>query len=86
MSSFVIWLIAGGLIGWLASIIMKTDKQQGVLANVVVGAAGAFLGSVVMGKGVAMAPDYSLLSLAASLAGSIVLLGLFNLIRRGRVR
>lgn len=86
MTSFVIWMIAGGLIGWLASVIMKTDKQQGVLANVVVGAAGAFLGSVVMGKGVAMAPDYSLLSLTASLAGSVVLLGLFNLIRRGKIR
>jgi uncharacterized membrane protein YeaQ/YmgE (transglycosylase-associated protein family) len=86
MTSFVIWLIAGGLTGWLASIIMKTDTQQGVLANVVTGAAGAFLGSVVMGKGVAMAPDYSLLSLAASLAGSIVLLGIFDLIGRGRTR
>jgi uncharacterized membrane protein YeaQ/YmgE (transglycosylase-associated protein family) len=86
MTSFIIWLVVGGLIGWLASIVMRTDKQQGVLLNIVVGAVGAFAGSVVMGRGTAVAPDYSLLSLATSLAGSIVLLAVVNLIRRGKIR
>jgi uncharacterized membrane protein YeaQ/YmgE (transglycosylase-associated protein family) len=86
MTSFTIWLIVGGILGWLASIVMRTDKQQGVLLNIIVGAVGAFLGSLVMGKGVVMAPDYSLASLAATFAGSIALLAAVNLIRRGKVR
>ena len=44
MLSFIIWLIVGGIIGWLASLIMKTDAQQGILLNVVVGIIGAFIG------------------------------------------
>lgn len=86
MTAFIIWLIVGGIIGWLASIVMRTDAQQGVLLNIVVGAVGAFLGSLVMGKGSVFSPDYSLLSLAASLAGSIILLAAVNLIKRGKIR
>jgi uncharacterized membrane protein YeaQ/YmgE (transglycosylase-associated protein family) len=86
MTSFTIWLIVGGIVGWLASIVMHTDRQQGVLLNIIVGAVGAFLGSVVMGKGTAVAPDYSLASLAATFAGAVVLLAAVNLIRRGRIR
>lgn len=42
--NFIIWLIVGGVIGWLASLVMKTDGQQGIILNVVVGIAGAVLG------------------------------------------
>jgi len=42
--NFIIWLVVGGLIGWLASLLMKTDSQQGVMLNVVVGIVGAMLG------------------------------------------
>ena len=42
--NFIIWLVVGGLIGWIASMIMKTDAQQGVILNVVVGIVGALLG------------------------------------------
>jgi uncharacterized membrane protein YeaQ/YmgE (transglycosylase-associated protein family) len=41
---FIIWLIVGGIVGWLASIIMKTDAQQGIFLNVIVGIIGAALG------------------------------------------
>jgi uncharacterized membrane protein YeaQ/YmgE (transglycosylase-associated protein family) len=65
---------------------MHTDKQQGVLLNIILGAVGAFLGSVVMGRGVAIPPDYSLASLAATFAGAIALLAAVNLIRRSKIR
>ena len=42
--NFIIWLVIGGIIGWLASMVMKTDAQQGVVLNVVVGIVGAMLG------------------------------------------
>ena len=42
--NLIIWLVVGGLIGWLASLIMKTDAQQGLVLNVVVGIVGALLG------------------------------------------
>jgi uncharacterized membrane protein YeaQ/YmgE (transglycosylase-associated protein family) len=42
--NFIIWLVVGGLIGWVASMIMKTDAQQGVILNVVVGIVGSMLG------------------------------------------
>jgi uncharacterized membrane protein YeaQ/YmgE (transglycosylase-associated protein family) len=40
----ILWLIVGGIVGWLASMIMKTDGQQGIIMNVVVGIVGAFIG------------------------------------------
>ena len=42
--NFIIWLIVGGIIGWLASMIMRTDGQQGIILNVIVGIVGSFLG------------------------------------------
>ena len=47
--NILIWLIVGGVIGWLASIIMRTDGQQGVVLNVVVGIVGAFVGRLLLG-------------------------------------
>ena len=44
----IIWLIVGGIIGWLASMIMRTDAQQGVLLNVVVGIIGALIGAIIL--------------------------------------
>jgi uncharacterized membrane protein YeaQ/YmgE (transglycosylase-associated protein family) len=84
----IMWLIVGGLIGWLASIIMKTTRQ-GVLTNIVVGVVGAFLGgqmiSPVVGVG-SINSGISIRSILVSLCGAIVLLGVINLVRRGRVR
>ena len=44
--NFIIWLIVGGVIGWLASLVMRTDGQQGLFLNVVVGIVGAMLGEI----------------------------------------
>ena len=82
---FILWLIIGGIVGWLASIVMKTNAQQGILANVVVGIIGAFLGGLLLGGSINTGM-ISLRSILVSLLGAILLLALINLIRRGRVR
>ncbi|NTV64414.1 MAG: GlsB/YeaQ/YmgE family stress response membrane protein, partial [Oscillochloris sp.] len=47
--NFILWLLFGALVGWLASLVMRTDAQQGALLNIVVGIAGAFIGGLVFG-------------------------------------
>ncbi|HXD39921.1 MAG TPA: GlsB/YeaQ/YmgE family stress response membrane protein [Ramlibacter sp.] len=87
--NFILWLIVGGIVGWLASLIMKTDAQQGILLNVVVGIVGAFIGgwliSPLVGAGT-INEGFSVASLLVSLVGAIILLAIVNLFRRGRVR
>ena len=83
--NLIIWLIVGGVIGWLASIIMRTDAQQGILLNIVVGIVGAFLAGLVMSGG-SINQAINLSSILASLVGAVVLLAIVNLFRRGRVR
>ena len=88
--NFIIWLIVGGIIGWLASMIMKTDGQQGIILNVVVGIVGSFLGgwliAPLLGTGTVNSGDFSIMGLVSSLIGAIILLAIVNLFRRGRVR
>lgn len=88
--NLIIWLVVGGLVGWVASIIMKTDAQQGMLLNVVVGIVGALIGgwllSPMIGAGTLNQGDFSLKGLLVSLAGAIVLLFVINLVRRGATR
>jgi uncharacterized membrane protein YeaQ/YmgE (transglycosylase-associated protein family) len=88
--NLIIWLVVGGLIGWVASMIMRTDAQQGVILNVVVGVVGALLGgwflSPMLGAGTINNNDFSLASLGVSLLGAIILLAIVNLVRRGSAR
>jgi len=88
--NFIIWLVVGGIIGWIASMIMKTDAQQGVFLNVVVGIVGALLGgwliSPLLGAGTVNQGDFSIAGLVVSLIGAIILLAVVNLFRRGKVR
>jgi uncharacterized membrane protein YeaQ/YmgE (transglycosylase-associated protein family) len=85
--NLIIWLVVGGLIGWIASLIMKTDAQQGLVLNVIVGIVGALLGgwllSPLVGAGTVNQGDFSLMGLLVSLGGAIILLFIVNLIRRG---
>lgn len=81
----IIWLIVGGVVGWLASIIMRTDAQQGILLNIVVGIIGAFLAGLILGKG-NINQGLTLESFLWSLLGAVVLLAIVNLVRRGSVR
>jgi uncharacterized membrane protein YeaQ/YmgE (transglycosylase-associated protein family) len=89
--NFVLWLLFGALVGWLASLVMRTDAQQGALLNIIVGIVGAFLGGFIfsaLGIGGSNINDgnFNLSSLLVSLVGAIVLLAIVNLFRRGAVR
>ena len=85
MIGIIVWLIVGGIVGWLASIVMRTDAQQGILLNIVVGIVGAFLAGLVVGGGT-INQGITLTSFLVSLVGAIVLLAIVNLFRRGAVR
>ncbi len=88
--NFIIWLVVGGLIGWVASMVMKTDAQQGVILNIVVGIVGAFLGgwliSPLVGVPTINQDAFSVGAMAVSLLGAIILLAVVNLVRRGTAR
>ena len=88
--NLIIILIVGGVIGWLASIVMRTDAQQGIILNVVVGVVGALLAGVVLSPFIGGAPittgALDIRSLITSFLGAVVLLGIVNLVRRGSVR
>jgi uncharacterized membrane protein YeaQ/YmgE (transglycosylase-associated protein family) len=88
--SLIIYLIVGGLIGWIASIIMRTDGQQGIILNVVVGIVGAvlagFLVTPLFGSSTINQGNFSLPGLLVSLVGAVILLAIVNLFRRGTVR
>jgi uncharacterized membrane protein YeaQ/YmgE (transglycosylase-associated protein family) len=87
---FIIWIVVGGILGWLASMVMKTDAEQGMILNVVVGIVGAFLGgwllSPLFGSGTINSDDFSVSSLLVSFLGAVILLAIVNLLRRGRAR
>ena len=88
--NFLIWLLVGGILGWLASLVMKTDGQQGIILNVVVGIVGALIAGFVIapmfGTGTINSNDFSVSGLLVSFVGAAVLLGIVNLFRRGTVR
>jgi uncharacterized membrane protein YeaQ/YmgE (transglycosylase-associated protein family) len=87
--NLIIWLVVGGVVGWLASIIMKRDGQQGILMNIVVGIIGALLAgwliSPLVGVG-SINDGLSIGSFLVSLLGAVVLLAIVNLFTRGRAR
>jgi uncharacterized membrane protein YeaQ/YmgE (transglycosylase-associated protein family) len=82
----ILWLIVGGIVGWLASIIMRTDAQQGIVLNVVVGIIGAFVAGLVFSGGNINNAPLTLYTFLTSLVGAIILLAIVNLFRRGSVR
>ena len=83
---FIIWLIVGGVCGWLASIIMRTDAQQGIFLNIIVGIVGAALAGFLLGGGASLNNGLTIESFLYSLLAAVVLLAIVNLVRRGRVR
>ncbi len=88
--NIIIWLCVGGVLGWLASIVMKTNAQQGVLLNIIVGIVGAMLAgwflSPLVGVGTINQNNFSLPSLLVSFVGAAALLAVVNLIQRGSAR
>lgn len=88
--NIIVWLVVGGLIGWVASMIMRTNGQQGIILNVVVGIVGAFLGawllSPILGVSTINQNNFSLAGVGVSLLGAVILLAVINLFRRGSAR
>src|SRR5215207_8674706 len=85
--NFIIWLLVGALIGWLASMVMRTDAQQGGLMNIVVGIIGAMLGGFLLpllgfGGSNINNNDFSLSGLLVAFVGAIILLAIVNLATR----
>jgi uncharacterized membrane protein YeaQ/YmgE (transglycosylase-associated protein family) len=86
--NLIMWLVIGGILGWLASIVMKTNDQQGLILNIVVGIVGAFLGGLLLaplfGTGTINQSDFSIGSLFVSFLGAVILLAIVNFFRRRR--
>src|SRR5690606_30178187 len=80
----IIWLIVGGIVGWLASLIMRRDAQQGILLYIIVGIVGAVLAGWIFGGGINEAT--AIRTFLFSLIGAVILLAIVNLFTRGRVR
>jgi uncharacterized membrane protein YeaQ/YmgE (transglycosylase-associated protein family) len=88
--NLILWLFVGGILGWIASLLMRTDQKQGLLLNVVVGVVGATLGgwllSPLVGIETINQNQFSLGALVVSLGGAVILLAIVNLFRSGTVR
>jgi len=80
--NLIIFLIVGGIIGWLASLVMRTDGQQGIILNVVVGIVGSFIGGVLFGPTI----GGGLYGWISAFVGAVILLAIVNMVRRGSVR
>lgn len=76
----IIWLVVGGIIGWLASLIMRTDAQQGIILNIIVGIVGSLI------AGFFFHPSGALEGFLYSLLGAIILLAIVIVVRRVVVR
>ena len=89
MVNLIVWLAVGGVIGWLASMVMNTDNQLRILLNVVVGVVGAVVAGWMMsplGAGTINQDNFSLSSLVMSSFGAVILLAVVNLFGRGAIR
>ena len=82
MIGIIIWLVVGGVCGWLAGMIMRDN--QGILMNIVVGIVGAAIAGWLFGGGINQV--ITITTFVYSLIGAVILLAIVNLIRRGRVR
>lgn len=79
---YIAWLVLGGLAGWIASMIMKTDASQGIILNIIVGIIGASLGGWLFGIfGGAGVTGFNLYSLGVSVIGAVILIWLVQMVR-----
>ena len=85
MINFIVWIIAGAVIGWVASIIMRTNRWQGTIADILVGIVGAFVGGYVLSPLFHVSTinegNFSIPALLVSLGGAVILLAVFKLLR-----
>src|SRR5688572_3779986 len=81
--NLILWLLFGALVGWLASIVMRTDGQQGAFLNIVVGIIGAMIGGFLFGGPTINSSTFNLTALLISFLGAVILLAIVNFVRRG---
>ena len=81
MFGFTIWLVIGGIVGWLASVVTRTDNQQLILANIVLGVIGSYLGGALLAPKLGTASGFAY---PIALCGALLLLAACHLIKRAR--
>jgi len=85
MINFIFWIIVGGLIGWVASLIMKTNSRQGLIPDIIVGIVGVFVGGFILSPLFNVSTinegNFSLPALLVSLGGAVILLAISKLFR-----
>ena len=82
--NFILWIIIGGVAGWIASMIMKTNSRQGMLMDIVVGIIGGFIGGWVLGLFNINPGDGLFASLGTSVIGAVIFIGILKAIRPGK--
>lgn len=88
MTGWIIALIVGGVAGWLASMVMNRDASMGIVMNIIVGCVGSIVGNLIanqFGFGGSV-KEFSIQGLIIAVVGAVVLLGVVNLVQRGKVR
>ncbi len=84
MISLIVWLIVGGIVGWLAGMIMRDNN--GLILNIIVGIVGAAIGGLILSHGDINNAPLTIGTFVVSLVGAMILLGIVNLVRRGTIR
>jgi uncharacterized membrane protein YeaQ/YmgE (transglycosylase-associated protein family) len=81
--NIILWIIFGALAGWIASLIMKTNREQGLLTDIIVGIVGAFIGGFIFNLfGVGGVDGFNIGSLLVAIVGAVVLLAIVKAVRR----
>nr|WP_216863535.1 GlsB/YeaQ/YmgE family stress response membrane protein [Candidatus Chloroploca mongolica] len=83
MINLLVWLIVGAVIGWAAGLVL--GDRNSVLVNIIVGIVGAMIGGLLFGGPTINESALNLTAMLISLVGAIILLGVVNLVRRGRL-
>ena len=86
VGTLIAWLVIGGVAGWLASLVMKTNSQQGMLLDIIIGIVGAFIGGFVLDMlditGGQAVTGFNWVSLITAFIGAVILIALLRLVRR----
>lgn len=81
----IVWIIVGAIAGWLASLVMKTNRSQGLLEDIIIGIVGAFIGGFVLnllGVGAPAAGQLNIASILTAFLGAVILIAILRAIRR----
>lgn len=82
--NLILWIVLGGIAGWIASMLMGTNRQQGTLADIVLGILGAVIGGFLLNLvGFAGTTGFNLYSLIVAIVGAVVLIALRRAIATG---